>query len=158
MTGAGALALGGCSAARQVVVRVPPKPDPDQVLRHQVAAEIRPVLTAYDEVIAVTAGDPKALLITLRAQVAAHVLALAGPAPTASPSPTPSTAAATSPPPSASTAPSATSIGDLIRLERGAATRRLTQVHDAGPALARLLASIAASNATHVALLREESS
>lgn len=149
MTGAGAVAIGGCSA-REVVVEVPPKPDPDQVLRSQIAGDIGPLLTAYDGLIAVTTGRRKALLTTLRGQVAAHVLALVGPPLVASAAPTPSTSAASS---ASSSPPTAAGVGDLIRLEQAAAERGLDQVGRAGPTLARLLASIAACNATHAVRL-----
>ena len=154
----GALALAACLPADD---SRPPRPDPDLRLRRVVAAEVRVLVAAYAAVAAAVPDAGSARLARLRSLAAeheAHVVALEGP-PTASPSPSPSTSNGT-PTPSAAPpqVPStrAAAVSWLAGLERAAADRRTGQVLRAGADLGRLLASIAACEATHADLLVRE--
>ena len=131
----------------------PTRPDPDLVLRRRAARQVGELVASYAAVVTAfpQAGAPQ--LDTLRALAAeheAHVAALTGPAPTASPSPSSRATASAVP-----VAPSsmAASLRWLAGLERAAARRRTRQSLRAGPDLARLLAAVGASEATHAAVL-----
>jgi hypothetical protein len=147
---AGLLTLAGCLPADDESDR---RPDPDLRLRRRVAREVRGLVAAYA---AVTDAFPAttARLGPLAAEHAAHVAALDGPPSAASsPSAAPS-------PPSPTPAPPATAeaaVAWLAGLERAAARRRARQCRDAGPDLARLLASVGACEAVHAALLGSRS-
>ena len=151
----GAAALAGCSAGEPSPA---PRPDPDVALRLRVAVEVRQLLAAYAAVIAVhpTTG-PR--LRPLAAETRAHDRALTGPPGAIATPTTPGSASATTgsaPLPSASPVPvtAAAAVAWLAGLERDAAVRRRTELLRAGPDLARLLASVGASEATHAALLQ----
>jgi hypothetical protein len=144
--------LSACTAGRATP---PPPPDPDVLLRLRAAAEVRSLLAAYAAVIA-THPATGARLRPFAAETRAHDRALSGP-PGALP--TPSRRASTGAPASSSPAPSpvpsttAGALAWLVGLEREAAGRRRRELRRAGPDLARLLASVGASEATHAALL-----
>ena len=127
----------------------PTPPDPDLRLRRRVAAQVAELGAAYA---AATSAHPTlaAALQPLAAEHRAHVAALAGPPQTRSPNGSPSASASSSP--QVPETPDAT-LDWLTGLERQAARRRRTQSLRAGPALARLLASVGACEATHAALL-----
>jgi hypothetical protein len=155
----GALALAACLPADNPR---PPRPDPDLRLRRVVAAEVRVLVAAYAAVAAAVPDAGSARLARLRSLAAeheAHVVALEGPPPTASPSPSPSTSTGTptpsAAPPQVPSTPAA-AVSWLAGLERAAADRRTGQVLRAGADLGRLLASIAACEATHADLLVRE--
>jgi hypothetical protein len=155
---AGAVALGatgltaGLAACSPDRATPPPPPDPDVVLRLKVAAEVRSLLAAYAAVIA-THPATGARLRPFAAETRAHDRALSGP-PGALATPSPKTArAGSSPTPSPVPATPAGALAWLAGLERAAAVRRRRQLLRAGPDLARLLASIGASEATHAALI-----
>ena len=97
----------------------------------------------------------RAELAPLAAETTAHLSALEPPAtgPTESPgaSASPSATAST---PVAVPASAAAARTALVRAERHEARLRVTQLVSASPALARLLAAIGASEATHATLLR----
>ena len=155
LVGAGLLAVAACSSGTEPQ---PPKPDPDLPIRALAADGVRGLVALYA---AVTRAHPnlRAELAPLAAETAAHLSALEPPAS----GPTASTGASTG----ASTAPSATASAPaavpataaaartaLVRAERHEAELRVTQLASASPALARLLAAIGASEATHATLLR----
>lgn len=139
----GVLALSAClpGAAPE-----PSRPDPDLVLRRQVAAQVRELAAAYAAVVAAFpgAGDRLAVLAALAAEHEAHAAALAGPR-SASPAraPAPGSVPATLP----------TARDWLADLERAAARRRTRQSLRAGADLARLLAAVGACESAHAALL-----
>ena len=159
---AGAAVLGatglaaGLSACSPDRASPPPPPDPDVVLRLKVAGEVRSLLAAYAAVIA-THPATGARLRPFAAETRAHDRALSGP-PGALATPSPRTAstgtrAGSSPTPSPVPTTPAGALAWLAGLERAAAVRRRRQLLPAGPDLARLLASIGASEATHAALI-----
>jgi hypothetical protein len=152
LTGAGSLALAGCTGKTVVVA---PPPSPDQRLAARVAAEVRALSALYA---AAVARHPalRASLAPYAAEHAAHLRALAPLAPPR-PSSSPSSSSASSPAspsaaPSVPATPAATRAA-LVAAERAAARRRRAQCRTAGGELARLLASIAAAEAVHAALL-----
>jgi hypothetical protein len=149
----GALVLAACLPAENPH---PPRPDPDLRLRRAVALEVRVLVAAYAAVAAAFPDAGSARLARLRSLAAeheAHIVALEGPPPTASPSPSTRTGSPNpSAPPQVPSTPAA-AVTWLAGLERAAAARRTGQVLAAGADLGRLLASIAACEATHADLL-----
>jgi hypothetical protein len=146
-----AAGLAGCSPDRATS---PPPPDPDVELRLRVAGEVRSLLAAYAAVIA-THPATGAKLRPLAAETRAHDRALSGP-PGALATPTTRTASTATPASSSPSPVPTTSSGALAwlaGLERAASVRRRRQLLRAGPDLARLLASVGASEATHAALI-----
>lgn len=128
----------------------PTRPDPDLVLRRRAARQAGELFTSYLAVVnAFPQADAQQLdtLRVLAAEHEAHVTALAVPSPTATP-----TASAAPVVPSSM----ADSLRWLAGLERAAARRRTRQALRAGPDLARLLASVGASEAAHVTVLARE--
>jgi hypothetical protein len=155
LAGGGLLLLSACTGSS-----TPHSPGltADQRLAHRVAVEVDELATAYALTIA---AHPKlrTALAPLAAEHVAHSAALVAllPKPTSTPDATGSPSASTSTP---STAPSATVPSTpgaareaLAAAERAAAARRRHQAGAAGPELARLLASIAACEAVHAALV-----
>jgi hypothetical protein len=145
------LAVAACSSGTEPE---PPKPDPDLPIRALAADGVRGLVALYD---AVSRAHPglRAELAPLAAETAAHLSALAPPAT----SPTPSTGGSTSSSATPSTpvpvpATAAAARTALVRAERHEAGLRVTQLASASSALARLLAAIGASEATHATLLR----
>ncbi len=137
----------------------------DTLARRRAAADTTALLTRYD---AVLAAHPQlsGRLAPLRTQVAAHAAAFgarptaatAAPSATGSPSARPPGASgAPSAPPSAARPPVPAAPRDALRsladAERDTAARRVAGLPGASPELARLLASVAACGAGHVALL-----
>ena len=149
LVGAGLLAVAACSTGTEPE---PPKPDPDLPIRSLAAAGVRGLVALYD---AVSRAHPdlRAELAPLAAETAAHLSALeppaTGPTPSASPSPS-----ATPSPSITVPATAAAVLTALVRAERHEASLRVTQLVSASAALARLLAAIGASEATHATLLR----
>ena len=145
LVGAGLLVVAGCSAGD---TPEPPEPDPDVAIRALALGGVQRLLQLYDAVS--RAHEPlRAELAPLAAETAAHASALTPPAPgstTPSPSPTPSPTVAA--PPTVAGARRA-----LARAERHEAQLRVSQLGPASPGLARLLAAIGASEATHATLL-----
>lgn len=144
----GALALSACLPEAD---GPQPKPDPDLRLRQRVGAEVSELAAAYA---AAVAAHPElsSRISPLAAEHRAHVAALRGPA---GPATTDSSARRSGPaarPPEVPGTPGAT-LAWLTRLEHGAAQRRRAQALRAGPALARLLASVGGCEAAHAALL-----
>jgi hypothetical protein len=153
LAGTGLLLIAACTGSPGVVV---PRLTADQRLARPVADEITALAAAYAATIAAH-PTTRAALGPLAAEHEAHVAALVAllPAPTATP-----TTSSTTPPsgptsPSASPPPVAASPADalaaLAAAERTAAARRRGQAGRAGAELARLLASIAACEAVHIA-------
>lgn len=149
LAGGGLLALVGCSAGAR------PEPDeevdPDVRIRAEATEDVRRLVALYATV---TAAHPvlRDELAPLAAETAAHLTAL-DPPPTAATGSTPPTGS-----PSAtvtSTAPATAAAGraSIAQAERRAAEARVDQLTLASPALARLLAAIGASEATHASLL-----
>ena len=141
----GALALAACLPEENAE---PARPDPDLRLRRRAAREVRRLAAAYA---AVTAAFPatSAQLGPLAAEHEAHVTALEGPTPVPSISRSPSAS------PSAPRVPPTReqAVAWLAGSERAAARRRAAECLEAGPDLARLLASVGACEAAHAALL-----
>ena len=132
----------------------PARPDPDLVLRRRAARQVDELVASYAAVVTAFPQAGAQQLDTLRSLAAeheAHATALAGPATAGTP-----TASAT--PTATPTAPSsmAESLRWLAGLERAAARLRTRQSLRAGPDLARLLAAVGASEATHAAVLARE--
>jgi hypothetical protein len=149
--------LTGCANAAPASRRTPER-SPDAA-RTEAALRARLVRTSTalrDEYDAVIARHPALAdrLTPLRAEVAAHVVALAGPAssPSSSPSPSPSGSASAA---AATTAPDepAAALRALAAAERRTSDSHTTALAAAEPELARLLASVAAAGAAHAYLL-----
>jgi hypothetical protein len=156
LVGAAALGATGLAACSPDRATPPPRPDPDVLLRLRVAGEVRSLLVAYAAVIA-THPATGARLRPFAAETRAHDRALSGP-PGALPTPsrrtaTTGTPASSSPAPSPVPSTTAAALAWLAGLERTAAERRRRELLRAGPDLARLLASVGASEATHAALI-----
>ena len=124
--------------------------DPDVALTQSAVARERALLAAYDEaVVALPALATR--LVPLRAEHAAHLAALLSPPVSGSPSPS---GPPTQLPVSAATATSAAAtLARLADLERAAATAHTSGAVVASRRLAPLLASLAASEASHVVVL-----
>ncbi|MFJ5072454.1 DUF4439 domain-containing protein [Kitasatospora sp. NPDC088556] len=141
-----------------------PLPNPDEPVILRSIAATDTLLAGYDALLAGPGGAQAAVLQPLRAEVAQHRAALAYGLPAASiPPASPATPSAgpggtPSAPPSgtASGAASGTPVGTpaaLAALERQTAQARLTDLAAARPPLARLLASVAASDVLHAVAL-----
>ncbi|ATW50894.1 hypothetical protein [Streptomyces peucetius] len=163
-TGAAAVGLlTGCSNDEPESRRTPgPSPDPARTEAALRVRLVRASTTLRDEYDAVIARHPSLTdrLTPLRAAVAAHAAALAGPGAkvprSASASPSPSSSAS----PSASAGHSgpvpeepAAALKALAAAERRTADSHTAALNDAAPELARLLASVAAAGAAHAYLL-----
>ena len=149
-----------------------PTLSPDELLAHRVALAEAELISAYDDA---SRDHPElaSLLGPLRADHAAHADALvpgtASPPPAAPPSSSAPASAVSSRPvggvgagvgaaaapssPPSSPSPSSMIIGQLIALERTAATARVNDLVTTSGSLARLLASIGGCEAAHAALL-----
>jgi hypothetical protein len=157
LAGGGLLLLAACTGSSPPRA---PQLTADQRLARRVAAEITVLVGAYAATISAHPRTRPALA-SLAAEHDAHLAALTAlqPAPAATPSA--SSSGSTAPSPSAS--PSAVAVqvapspaaarAALARAEKAAAARRRQQAGDAGPDLARLIASIAACEAVHAILV-----
>lgn len=131
----------------------PPPPDPDLALHRAAVEREQALLAAYDTAALAAPGlAPK--LAAVRAEHAAHLDALEAadpaPAPTGSPSPSPSGSvepSAPAPPPAP--ADPATVLAGLVALEADAATAHGAAAVTASRELAAVLATLAASEASH---------
>ena len=151
LVGAGLLAVAACSSGTEPE---PPKPDPDLPIRALAADGVRGLVALYA---AVGRAHPRlrAELAPLAAETAAHLTALEPPAARQTASAGASTATGATPSPTVAVpAKAAAARTALVRAERHEAALRVTQLASASPALARLLAAIGASEATHATLLR----
>jgi hypothetical protein len=151
LVGVGLLAVAACSTGTEPE---PPKPDPDLPIRALAADGVRGLVALYA---AVSRAHPnlRAELAPLAAETATHLSALEPPATGATASPGASTSpGVTASPPLAVPTSAAAARTALVRAERHEARLRVTQLVSASAALARLLAAIGASEATHAALLR----
>jgi hypothetical protein len=150
LVGGGLLALAGCLPGDDDVAT--PPVDPELKVRARIAAEVRALAGRYQAVMtAHPATRPR--LAPLAAEHEAHATALLGPPPSASgsPSPSPSASPSATPPTVPETVDAA--VAELVVAERVASRRRARQAGRATPELARLLASVAGSEAAHAALL-----
>jgi hypothetical protein len=149
LVGGALVALGGCLPDTEPAA---PARSPEERLRARVADEVDDLAARYAAVMArFPQGRPE--LSMLAAEHEAHVRALRGRGPASrprSPSPSPSAKG-----PAAPAVPEtlAEARASLAVVERAASRRRGRQATGTGPELARLLASIAACEATHAALL-----
>lgn len=141
----GALALSvltACRRARPTAVPESSGPDRDERLRARAAVSELALLASYD---AALGRHPRLrpALVPLRAHHAAHLAALGG------------GRAAPSPPTGSGVVPPhpRTALARLVAAERTAAAGRARDCLDAGAELAPLLGSVAASEASHAALL-----
>ncbi|HMG63931.1 MAG TPA: hypothetical protein VK599_13365 [Streptosporangiaceae bacterium] len=145
------LALSGCKGIGALAA--PPRPAPDvAVLRHAIAAEVL-MIARYSTAIKGSASLAKTLA-PLRAEHHLHLTALR-----ARLIVPPGSAAASSQPPG-HPAPSprpvpagAAAVSFLQDAEQAAAEALLRDLHLASPSLAQLMASVAASESTHVTVL-----
>lgn len=162
--------LTGCSndapASRRTPDRAADRARAEAALRERLVATSTALRDEYDAVIA---RHPALTdrLTPLRAEVAAHVVALAGPASGATPSSAPAAPSASGPAPAPATTPASASAGAsapvpdepagalkaLAAAERRTSDRHTAALADAEPELARLLASVAAAGAAHAYLL-----
>lgn len=145
----GLLTAAGCSGGD--APQPPEPPDPDVAIRAEATEGVRALKDLYD-VVAAAHPSLAADLAPFAAETAAHLSALQ-PAGTPSPSASP---ASSNPSPSATVTAPATATEArqaLSRAERGGAEARVRQLGKASPALARLVAAIGASEATHAMLL-----
>ncbi|MEU1289482.1 ferritin-like domain-containing protein [Kitasatospora sp. NPDC005856] len=120
-----------------------PTRDPDTPVRLRAIAATDLLLGAYDNLLTVP-GAQTALLQPLRDDTVQHRAALVQGLPTASPSPT------STPYRSLPTLP------ELALMEHRTAEAHLHDLAEVSPALARLLASVSASNALHAAALGDQ--
>ena len=125
----------------------PPPPDPDDLLRDEAVQRERSLLREYDAVLLVL-PDLAARLIPLREHHAEHLLALTGEPATPSPEPSGAPAAQVPPPVTAAAA-----LAGLADAERAAAGAHRAGAVAASRELAALLASLAASEASHPVVL-----
>jgi hypothetical protein len=148
LAGAGALALAACSGGNR---RESPEPDPDPPITALAVAGVRRLAALYD---VVGRAHPSLApeLAPLAAETASHLAALqpppAGSGSASPPGPSPSPTPALTAPPTVAGARAA-----LAAAERHEADLRVTQLARASSGLARLLAAIGASEATHATLL-----
>lgn len=125
----------------------PAPPDPDDLLRAEAVARERGLLREYDAVLLALPGLA-ARLTPLRGHHAEHLLALTGRAATPSADPS-GDAAPRVPPPATATA----ALSGLAEAERVAASAHRAGALAASRELAALLASLAASEASHPVVL-----
>ncbi|MGZ6825430.1 MAG: hypothetical protein ACXVGH_01450 [Mycobacteriales bacterium] len=137
--------------------RATPRPvDPDTALRDAAVSRELALLATYDDLLATSpALAPR--LGALRAEHEEHLHALGQALPSSTPSSTPSTAPSTTPSTTPSATPSASPLpGGLVRLralERSTAEAHAAAALTASRRLAPALASLAASEASHAAVL-----
>jgi hypothetical protein len=112
--------------------------DPDVAVRAAAVAREVELLSAYDEALAAAAPGASAELAAVRADHEAHLAALGAPSPAASPS---------------ASAQVPASPGALAARERSAAAAHAADALRASRPLAALLASMAASEASHLVAL-----
>ena len=143
------------ACTRAVEPQPRPRPDPDVAIRRAVADDVRALLAAYDATLRQHPGAARRLR-ALRQEHVTHLRALGEPsAPRGSPTatssgpPAPGSTVTATPVPGAPTA----AIAALAAAERAAARRRVSELATASPRLARVIASIGASEAAHAALL-----
>jgi hypothetical protein len=149
-----AVAVAAVAACDDEGPREPAQPHPDVVLADEAAMRERELMAAYDAA-AERAPDLAERLAPLRAQHAEHLAALSLPEPppadpTATPGATPSSAPV--PGPVLPDDPAGL-LSALAELERRAATEHAGTAVRAGRGLAVVLASAAASEASHVGAL-----
>jgi hypothetical protein len=153
LTAGGLLAASACTRGGRPTPA--PRLDPDVAIRRAAAADVSALLALY----AVNSQAHPGLasrLAPLAAETTAHLAAVRPPAATSTATPATPTAtgsASVSSPPPAPTVTEA--LTTLAAAERQAAARRAAQLTAASPALARLLAAVGASEATHAMLLSE---
>ena len=141
------LPLSACR--RSASPRPPPAPDPDVALTLAAADRERALIALYDRAVAAARPVvPRAALLGIRAEHAAHLAALTG-APTTSPSPTTSPTT-TTPPPVVLPAPA---LADLRDAESAAAGAHSGAVPASSRTLAQVLASLSAAEAAHRVVL-----
>jgi Arc/MetJ family transcription regulator len=137
-----ALPLAACTQGR-----TPAPPDPDDLLRAEAVERERSLLREYDAVLLALPGLA-ARLVPLRGHHAEHLLALTGE--TATPSPGPSSDPVPQVPLPAT---AAAALAGLVEAERMAAAGHRAGALAASRELAALLASLAASEASHPVVL-----
>jgi hypothetical protein len=149
------LAISGCKGVGALAT--PPKPAPDvAVLRSAIAAE-EVMIARYDAVMTASASL-SGRLRPLRAEHRLHLAQLRSrlivpPASAAAAAPSPSPSGQSPAGPGSVPAGPAAAISYLQAAEHAAATTLLRQLAAVSPSLAQLMASVAASEATHVAAL-----
>jgi hypothetical protein len=148
------LALSGCKGIGALAA--PPRPAPDvAVLRHAIAAEVL-MIARYNTAIKGSASLA-GTLAPLRAEHHLHLTALRArlivPPGSAAASSQPPGHPAPSPRPSPVPAGADAAVSFLQDAEQAAAEALLRDLHLASPSLAQLMASVAASESTHVTVL-----
>jgi hypothetical protein len=147
------LATAGCRSSDAFAGPDPlagrPALSPDVITLQAVIAAERDMIALYQAAVKGIPASRARALEGLLAQHRQHLARLQArlvlPAPSATPSPSPS--------PSRSAAPARVSIARLRAAERASATGLVRRLGRVPPALAQLFASIAASDATHAAVL-----
>ncbi|MFB7667868.1 DUF4439 domain-containing protein [Kitasatospora sp. NPDC056138] len=150
----GALVLSGCTGGGggDNGTRAD-RPDPDLPLRARAVATTDTLLADYDAVLGGPGAAQADRLRTFRADLAVHRAALATGLPSAGASTPPTPPRAGGSPGARPTGSAVNSVAALAAAERQAAGARLADLDAASPALARLLASVSASDALHAAAL-----
>ncbi|NUR61969.1 MAG: ferritin-like domain-containing protein [Catenulispora sp.] len=150
----GACASGGAGAGSPSNTDVPTVSA--DVVRDRALAAETDLLTRYDAAIALpdVAADSalKARLTAIRAEHASHAAAIKGDD-KAGPTPADSSSSSSSPSPSPSPTDAKTALAGLVKAEQDAASGRTADILAADGGTAMLLASIAASESGHAALL-----
>jgi hypothetical protein len=149
------LATAGCRSSDAFAGPDPlagrPALSPDVITLQAVIAAERDMIALYQAAVQGVPASRARVLEGLLAQHRQHLARLQArlvlPAPSATPSPSPS------PSPSGSAAPARVSIARLRAAEHASATGLVRRLVSVPPALAQLFASIAASDATHAAVL-----
>lgn len=134
LTGSAVAMLTACTRTSRRPAAAPPVVDPDVALRAAAVAREQALLDAYDA--AATTPALQARLSPLRAEHAVHLQALGGGPAVAGPAP-----------------PTSPTVAQLAALERVTAAAHRDAAVTASRRLAPVLASLAASETTHLSLL-----
>ena len=152
LTACGAAAAGTSGSSDARPARPVPETDPDTAVRLRELRATQALAARYDAAIASADPATAARLRPLRAQLTAQLTAFGQPAATAGHPPTAAPTHAPTVPPTPAPGP-ATGTAALAAAELATARGRGADLLAASPALARLIASVAAAGAQHAVLL-----
>ena len=156
LTACGAAAAGTSGSSDARPARPVPETDPDTAVRLRELRATQALAARYDAAIASADPATAARLRPLRAQLAAQLTAFGQPAATAGHPPAAAPTHAPTPAPTVPPTPApgpATGTAALAAAELATARGRGADLLAASPALARLIASVAAAGAQHAVLL-----